>query len=412
MTLAPGESRTVVYSPADHPRLRLPSPRVWWPAGMGGQPLYDLDLAVSVDGVTSDTSHTTFGIRDVQAPVNADGARQYRINGRPLLIKGAGWSPDEFLRWDAAYAEHRMRYVRDLGLNTLRLEGHLEPDEFFDLADRYGILTIAGWECCNKWEGEVNPAGSGEKWTAADHAVARASMAAEAARLRDHPAVISFLIGSDAAPNAQIESGYLEALRGADWDLPVIPSAAGRPAPVTGASGMRMTGPYDWVPPGYWYDKREGGATGFNSETSAGPSIPTMDTLRRMLTPAELETLWKRPDAPQYHRSPLGHVLDARAVQRRARRPLRPPGRSRRLRAQGPAGPVRDRPGAVRGVHPQRQGHHRPPRPASSTGCSTAAGPRCTGSSSTAISTRTVPTSARRRPTNRSTSSTATTTAR
>ncbi|WP_141312544.1 glycoside hydrolase family 2 protein [Streptomyces spinoverrucosus] len=304
VTLAPGESRTVVFSPADHPRLHVPSPRVWWPAGMGGQPLYDLDLAVTVDGVTSDTAHTTFGIRDVQAPINSDGARQYRINGRPLLIKGAGWSPDEFLRWDPAYAEHRLQYVRDLGLNTLRLEGHLEPDEFFDLADRYGILTIAGWECCNKWEGEVNRSESGERWNAADHAVAQASMAAEAARLRHHPSVISFLIGSDAAPNAEIESGYLKALRAADWNVPVIPSASGKSTPVTGRSGMRMTGPYDWVPPGYWYDKREGGATGFNSETSAGPSIPTLDTLRRMLTPAELETLWKQPSAPQYHRSP------------------------------------------------------------------------------------------------------------
>ncbi len=58
---------------------------------------------------------------------------------------------------------------------------------------------------------------------------------------------------------------------------------------------MKMTGPYDWVPPGYWYAKREGGATGFNSETSAGPDIPTLDTLRRMMTPAELGTLWKDP---------------------------------------------------------------------------------------------------------------------
>lgn len=67
---------------------------------------------------------------------------------------------------------------------------------------------------------------------------------------------------------------------------------------------MKMTGPYDWVPPNYWYAKREGGATGFNSETSAGPDIPTLDTLRRMMTPAELDTLWKNPDAKQYHRSP------------------------------------------------------------------------------------------------------------
>ncbi|MCS0603773.1 exo-beta-D-glucosaminidase [Streptomyces sp. LP11] len=304
VSLAPHQRRTVTFSPADVPALRLTHPAVWWPAGMGGQPLYDLDLTATVAGRTSDTAHQRFGIRDVRAPLNGDGARQYRINGRDLLIRGGGWSPDEFLRWDRRYVEDRLRYAVDLGLNTIRLEGHLEPDEFFDLADRYGVLTLPGWECCDKWEGDVNPDGSGEKWTDADHAVAKASMAAEAARLRGHPSVLSFLIGSDAAPNARIEKDYLDALRAADWPAPVVPAASDASSPALGASGMKMTGPYDWVPPAYWYAKREGGATGFNSETSAGPSIPTLDTLRRMMTPAELDTLWKDPRAKQYHRSP------------------------------------------------------------------------------------------------------------
>jgi exo-1,4-beta-D-glucosaminidase len=67
---------------------------------------------------------------------------------------------------------------------------------------------------------------------------------------------------------------------------------------------MKMTGPYDWVPPNYWYNKREGGAFGFNSETSAGPDVPTLDTLRRMMTATELDTLWQNFSATQYHRSP------------------------------------------------------------------------------------------------------------
>ncbi|MFI6144669.1 glycosyl hydrolase 2 galactose-binding domain-containing protein [Streptomyces sp. NPDC051109] len=305
------ETKTVAFTPADTPQLHLDRPRVWWPAGMGAQELYELDLTVTVPesgsgsgSVVSDRTRRGFGIRSVQAPLNKDGARQYSVNGRPLLIRGAGWSPDELLRWDPAYAEDRLAYARDLGLNTLRLEGHLEQDEFFDLADRYGILTLPGWQCCTKWEGEVNGTEAGEGWTAADYPVAKASMAAEAARLRDHPSVISFLIGSDFAPDTEIERGYVDALKAADWPTPVIPAAAAKSAPLTGASGMRMPGPYEWVPPGYWYDKREGGATGFNSETSAGPDIPTLDTLRRMMSPAELTSLWKDPAAPQYHRSP------------------------------------------------------------------------------------------------------------
>ncbi|MFE9401481.1 sugar-binding domain-containing protein [Streptomyces sp. NPDC006530] len=304
VTLAAHETRPIVFSPAQYPQLRLTAPKLWWPAGMGGQPLYELSLTASLPSGVSDTARESFGIRDVKAPLNGDGARQYSINGRPLLIKGGGWSPDEFLRWDRTFVEDRLRYALDLGLNTIRLEGHIEPDEFFDLADRHGLLTLPGWECCDKWEGQVNGDEPGDKWTAADHSVAKASMAAEAARLRDHPSVISFLIGSDFAPDRTIEKNYVDALRAADWPTPVVAAASDNSAPITGSSGMKMTGPYDWVPPNYWYNKQEGGATGFNSETSAGPGIPTLDTLRRMLSPAELDTLWKSPSAKQYHRSP------------------------------------------------------------------------------------------------------------
>ncbi|WP_371673942.1 exo-beta-D-glucosaminidase [Streptomyces sp. NBC_00289] len=304
VSLAAHEAKTVTFAPADVPGLHLTSPKVWWPAGMGGQPLYSLDLTASAAGTVSDTAHESFGIRDVKAPLNSDGARQYSVNGRKLLIKGGGWSPDEFLRWDRTYVEDRLKYALDLGLNTIRLEGHIEPDEFFDLADRYGILTLPGWECCDKWEGNVNGGEPGDKWTAADHPLAKASMAAEAARLRDHPSVISFLIGSDFAPDATIEKNYLDALKAADWPTPVVAAASDKSSPVSGSSGMKMSGPYDWIPPGYWYAKREGGATGFNSETSAGPDIPTLDTLRRMMSQTELDTLWKSPSSKQYHRSP------------------------------------------------------------------------------------------------------------
>ncbi|WP_328611051.1 exo-beta-D-glucosaminidase [Amycolatopsis sp. NBC_00345] len=301
VSLAAHEKKTVTF-----PVVGLDKPDVWWPAGMGGQPLYDLDLTASVDGTASDSAHSRFGVRDVQAPLNSSGGRQYSVNGRPLLIKGGGWSPDLLLRWNPVQVADKLAYVKDLGLNTVRLEGHIEPDEFFDLADAMGILTMPGWECCDKWEGQVNGDEKGEPWTEADYPVASASMTAEAERLRDHPSVLSFHIGSDFTPDARIEKGYLDALAAADWPAPVVSAASAKSSPQLGKSGMKMNGPYEWVPPGYWYDKAHadgGGAWNFNSETSAGPDIPTMDTLRRMMSASELDTLWKNPAAPQYHRS-------------------------------------------------------------------------------------------------------------
>lgn len=301
VSLAAKEKKTVTF-----PVAGIDNPQVWWPAGMGGQPLYDLDLSASVGSAASDSAHSTFGVREVKSTVNSVGGRAYTINGRPLLIKGGGYSPDLFLRWNAQYAADKLAYVKDLGLNTVRLEGHIEPDEFFDLADRMGVLTLPGWECCDKWEGQVNGSEKGDPWTAADYPIAKASMTAEAERLRDHPSVISFLIGSDFAPDATIEKNYLDALKAADWATPIVPAASAKSSPQLGASGMKMNGPYDYVPPNYWYDKAHtdlGGAFGFNSETSAGPDIPTMDTLKRMMSSSELDTLWKSPSTAQYHRS-------------------------------------------------------------------------------------------------------------
>ncbi|MEU6972054.1 exo-beta-D-glucosaminidase [Kitasatospora aureofaciens] len=302
LTLAPGESRTVTFTPDDTPQLKLTSPKIWWPAGMGDQPLYDLRLTATTAGATSDTAHRSFGIRDVQAPLNKDGHRAFTINGHPLLIRGGVESPDLLWRWNAKEANDRIAYALNMGLNAIRLEGHLEPDEFYDMADKAGMLLLPGWECCNKWQ-------ASEHYTPQEHDVNRASMAAVATRLRDHPSVTSFSVGSDEAPSAASAQDYQNALNAADWTLPVLSSNNHeKGTDAFGPSGMLMS-PYEWEPPVHWYHKRGEesvgrGAEGFNSETSAGASIPTMDTLRRMMAPSELDTMWKNPQAVQYHRAP------------------------------------------------------------------------------------------------------------
>ncbi|WP_433514948.1 glycosyl hydrolase 2 galactose-binding domain-containing protein [Nonomuraea sp. CA-143628] len=289
VSLAANETKRITFSQT------LTNPQVWWPYQMGAQPLYDLNLTATVGGAVSDSLTQRFGVRKVESGKNASGRRFYKINGRSILIRGGGWSPDIFLRKDLRYLEDKIRYVKDLGLNTIRVEGHLDTDELYDLADKYGILMLPGWECCNKWEGS---------FATADYPIAKASMQAEATRLRNHPSVISFLIGSDNPPTAQKETNYLDALTAAEWPLPIVSVASDKSSPQLGNSGLKMPGPYEWVPPNYWYNKREGGAFGFNSETSAGPDVPTLDSLKRMMTTAQINSLWQSPSATQYHRSP------------------------------------------------------------------------------------------------------------
>lgn len=305
--LAPGERQTVSFTPRTDARLDLKNPRIWWPIGMGDHPLYEWQLAASVDGAKSDEARGTFGVRSVSSHLNDHGAIQFVINGKPVLIRGAGWAPDMFLRDDGKRLEAELSYVRNLGLNTIRLEGKREVPRFYDLADRDGILLLPGWECCDKWESAGKTGGA--PWDAADAAIAGASMRSEARLLRNHPSVIGFLIGSDKAPPPAISKIYVDALRGADWDLPIVSAAVPAPTPETGPSGMKMEGPYSWVPPSYWYADKLGGAFGFDSEVSPGASIPLLEDLRRMMTPLELEALWKYPKARQYHASAAWSVF-------------------------------------------------------------------------------------------------------
>ena len=110
---------------------------------------FDVDGATSA---TSDRSETEFGIREVTSERNASGGRAFHVNGKNILIRGGGWSPDMMLREDSQRLHDEFRYVKDMGLNTVRLEGKLETQEFFDIADHEGILVMAGWCCCDFWE--------------------------------------------------------------------------------------------------------------------------------------------------------------------------------------------------------------------------------------------------------------------
>ena len=299
--LAPGETQTVLFSPKSDPALNLNHPQVWWPVGMGAHPLYSLQMKAAVDGAISGQASTAFGIRSVTSHLTQQGYLQFVINGKPVLIRGAGWAPNMFLRDDPKRMETEFSYVVNLGLNTIRSEGKLEDARFYDLADRNGIMILAGWECCDKWESWAKT--GGEPWDALDEKVAAASTASEARLLRNHPSVIGFLIGSDNAPPPAIAKMYVDTLHAEDWSLPIVAAAVDQGTAPTGPSGMKMAGPYDWIPPAYWYADKLGGAFGFDSEVSAGAVIPRLEDLTRMLSPQELEALWKYAEVRQYHAS-------------------------------------------------------------------------------------------------------------
>jgi len=291
--LAAEESRDVVFSPAQYPQLNLSHPQLWWPAQMGTPNLYDLTLSFEINGELSDSCRTKFGIREITSEVAAQAPdrlkRLFKINGKNILIRGGGWTPDMMLRETPERLADEFRYVRDMGLNTVRLEGKLETEEFLGMADQQGILVMAGWCCCDFWE-------HWGSWKDEDFAIAKYSLRDQMYRLRSHPSMLTWLNGSDNPPPPDVEEMYLKIEGDLLWPNPVISSATAKPATLTGGSGVKMSGPYEYVAPSYWtadpYLRTKenrcnaggcGGAYGFNTETSMGPAVPPIESVERMI---------------------------------------------------------------------------------------------------------------------------------
>jgi exo-1,4-beta-D-glucosaminidase len=282
VSLGPHEAKEITFTPAQFHQLNFDHPKIWWPYSMGAQDMYDLYLEFDVGQAKSDQLTRHFGIDQITSRMTGKGHLQFSVNGKDVLVRGGGWTPDMMLREEPRRWEQDFRYVRGMNLNTVRLEGKLMSDEFFDLADRYGVLVMAGWCCCDHWE-------RWSRWTGDERKVATASLRDQATRLRSHPSVLVWLNGSDNPPPADIEKAYLAVLKDVHWPKPVISSASEKKTSVTGPSGVKMTGPYDYVPPNYWLEDHEyGGAFGFNTETSPGPAIPPIDSLKQMMPEKQL----------------------------------------------------------------------------------------------------------------------------
>ncbi len=293
VTLAAGESRTVRFAPEQFPQLRVESPKVWWPAPHGPQTLQTVAVSFSVDGKVSDEASARFGIREVTSELTPAGHRLFRVNRKPILIRGAGWAPDMMLR-DPSPERLRteLEYVRDMNLNTVRLEGKMQSDAFYDLCDEMGILVMAGWCCCDHWE-------MWDKWKPGDLEVAAACTRSQITRMRSHPSVFVWLNASDMPAPPDVEREYNRQLEAAAWPNPVVSNATAESTPVSGPSGVKMNGPYDYVVPSYWTrDKKLGGAFGFATEIGPGPAIPTVGSLRKMLPK---DRLWPKNEVWSFH---------------------------------------------------------------------------------------------------------------
>ncbi len=307
-----GVTQTVIFSPDNFSRLTISHPTLWWPYQMGGQPLYSLDAALFQAGRLVNSASETFGIDTVKtdlvgpSDLAPGGVLRYSINGKPFLVRGGGYDENLFLHYDAQDVANQIKLLKGMGINTLRLEGHVMPENFYEQMDRAGILIDAGYQCCDAWQLSRRATPTQKQLD-----VLQLSALTVGKLLRNHPSAFTFS-WSDNNPTPVQEQVSLAGFAQADFQAPLVASAEYKSGTTLGLSGEKE-GPYDFVPPSYWYDTNHsdyaddssltnvGGSWGFDSEQSAGDTVPTLDSMRRFMSPDELTQLWTNPSYNQYH---------------------------------------------------------------------------------------------------------------
>ena len=300
--LQAGEEKIVSVTPEQASNLHVENPRVWWTYDLGTPELYTLNVTAEADGKVSDKFDVTFGIREITSALNEYGYRQFTLNGKDILIKGAGWTDDIFLRDTRESIDRQLQYVMDMNMNCVRFENIWGKDDtVYDLCDQYGFLALVGWSCQWEWESycgipEIHHVGCIYEPKEID--LAARYFEDQVIRLHNHASVFAWMTGSDCVPIYELEKQYLEIYEKYDY-RPYISSAKSLESQLTGWSGSKMAGPYEYVAPDYWYfDTKYGGAFGFNTETGIGANIPQAESLQKMI-PAD--QLWPITDAWSKH---------------------------------------------------------------------------------------------------------------
>jgi beta-mannosidase len=259
-------------------KFRISEPKLWWPNDLGDHNLYRLKLSFTeAGGRSADSKQITFGIRTVGMFPQPDGPRpdQYNwtfvVNGRPMFVKGANWCT-----MDSSMNFSRARYDRFLSLAALQHvqllrawgSGMPETDDFYNLADRKGIMVLQEWPTA--WNSQNNQ----------PYSILAETVRLNTLRIRSHPSLVMYGGGNESdrpfGPAIDMMGRFSFELDG------TRPFHRGEP---WGGSVHN----YDF----YWGQAKLDGnlnlAGIFIGEFGVA-SVPSTDSLRKYLAPKELDT--------------------------------------------------------------------------------------------------------------------------
>ena len=127
--------------------IRIPEPELWWPNGLGEQPLYIVRAVLKNNELPINTRQVRIGLRTVELVCEKDDHGEtfgIKINGELIFCKGANWIPADAMpgRLTEKRYIHLLQSCIDANMNMIRLWGGglYEPDIFYEFCDENGLL--------------------------------------------------------------------------------------------------------------------------------------------------------------------------------------------------------------------------------------------------------------------------------
>ena len=179
--------------------INAANPRLWSP---DTPDLYTISVTVRKDGDILDNENIIMGIRTFRF----DPDKGLFLNGRNIKMKGVCMHHDAGCLGAAVHRkvwERRLKKLKDMGCNAIRMSHNPHMPELYDLCDSMGFLVID--EAFDEWEGVKN------KWKCGHNvyppsqygysedfpAWHEADLTAMVLRDRNHPSVILWSIGNE-----------------------------------------------------------------------------------------------------------------------------------------------------------------------------------------------------------------------
>jgi hypothetical protein len=259
-------AQTVVdLNPSNTPGLNISNPQLWWPNGYGKPNLYRIRLQYASGSVISDDTTFLFGIRTVSSKaveVNGSWRRDFFVNGERIHITGGAWVPDMMLNRDSVRYDYEFRLCRNSNINLVRIwGGGVTPkDEFWDSADRFGLLVWSDFWVTGDTQGEFK--GSPD-WPI-EGSVFVKNVKSTILRIRNHPSLMLWTGGNEGHARKELYDAMRSSIIEMDGTRPYIPCSSGfahlpegwqASYPDNLPSGAYSGGPYTWQDPKEYYQR-------------------------------------------------------------------------------------------------------------------------------------------------------------